>query len=56
MQVPLQIHSGIHGIDISFVQLFPQLLHAFPKALEVNDFAFSQEFDHIVDIGIVGKT
>ena len=52
----LDIESRIHKVNILLVQLFPQELHGFAETLEVNDLPFTQEFDHIVNIRIIGKT
>ncbi len=42
-------------VYVLLIQLFPQLLHAFPEPLEVDDFPLPQEFDDIVHIGIIGQ-
>ena len=51
----LDIESRIHKVNILRVQLFPQELHGFAETLEVNDLPFTQEFDHIVNIRIIGQ-
>ena len=51
----LQIHSGIHIVYILLIQFFSELLHAFTEALEVDDFPFPEEFDHVVHIGIIAE-
>ena len=52
---PLDIKSRIHEINVFLVQFFPQQLHCFTKTLEVDHFPLPEEFDHIIDIGIVGQ-
>ena len=52
----LQIDSWIHIIHIFLIQLFPKKLNGFTKTLEMHDFPFPQEFDHIVYIRIIGKS
>ncbi len=49
------IKSRIHTIDVFLIQFFSEQLHSLPKALEVNDLPLTQEFDHIINIGIVRK-
>ena len=51
----LQIQSRIHIVHVFLVQLFPQELHGFAETLEVNDLPFTQEFDHIVNLRIIGQ-
>ena len=51
----LDIKCGIHEVYVFLIQLFPQQLHCFAKSLEVDNFPFPKELDHIVDIRIVGK-
>ncbi len=53
--VELHIHRRIHIVYIFLIQLFPELLHTFAEALEVNDFPLTPEFDHIVHIGVVAE-
>ena len=52
----LHIKRGIHAVHILLIQLFPQQLHGLTKPLEVDDFPLPQEPDHIVHIGIIGKS
>ena len=49
----LHVKGWVHGVNILLIQLFPQLLDAFAKPLEVDDLPLPQELDHIVYIGIV---
>ena len=49
------IKGRIHKVHILLVQLLPQQLHRLTEALEVNNFPFPQELDHVVHIRIVGK-
>ena len=53
--VLLHIKCRIHGIHILLIQFFPQQLYSFTETLEVYDFSFPQEFNHIVHIRIIGK-
>ena len=53
--IPLNIKGRIHKVHILLVQLLPQQLNRFSKALEMNDLPFPQEFDHIIYIRIIGK-
>ena len=50
----LDVKCRVHKVDIFLVQLFTQELHGFAETLEVDDLSLSQEFDHIVYIGVVG--
>ena len=52
----LQIKSRVHAVNIFLIQLFTQLLNGFAEPLEMNNFPFPKKFDHIIYIGIVGKT
>lgn len=51
----LQINCGIHTINITLIQLFTEQLDCLAKALEVNNFPLTQEFDYIIHIRIIGK-
>ena len=51
--VCLDIKCRVHIIHILLVQLFTQQLHRFAEALEVYNFPFTEELDHIVHIRIV---
>ena len=51
----LDIKCRVHKIHILLIQFFTQQLHGFAEALEVDDLPFPQEFDHIVDIRIIGQ-
>ena len=42
-------------VDIFLIQLLPQELHRFAKALEMHDFPFPKEFDNIIYIRVIGK-
>lgn len=52
----LYINRWIHIVYIPLIQLFPQPLQALAEALEMNDFPFPQEADHIVDIRVVAES
>lgn len=51
----LQIERGIHAINIFLVQLFPEELDAFSKALEVDYLPFPKKLYYISDIRVVDK-
>lgn len=51
----LHIDCRIHEIYILLIQFFPQQLHSLSEALEVYDFPFPQELDHVVHIRIIRK-
>ena len=51
----LHVKSRIYGIDILLIQLLPQELCGLAKPLEMNDFPFPKEFDHVVYVRIVGQ-
>ena len=49
----LHIEGRVHIVDVLLIQLFTQQLDCFAKPLEMNDFPFSQELDHIVYIRVI---
>ena len=49
------IKSRVHMVYILSVQPLPEQLAGFAKALEMNDFPFPQELDHIVHIRIIAE-
>ena len=49
------VEGWIHKIHIFLVQLFPQQLDCLAKALEVDDFPFPKELDHVIYVRIVGQ-
>ena len=49
----LQIDGRVHAVDISLIQLPAKKLDGLAEALEVDDLPLPEEFDDIVDIGIV---
>lgn len=51
----LHIKCRIHIVDVFLVQFFTKKLNRFAKTLEMNDFTFAKEFDHIVDIRIIAE-
>ena len=51
----LQIDGGVHGVDVSLVQLPAQQLDGFAKPLEVDDLPLPQELDDIVHIRIIAE-
>ena len=52
----LQILCRVHAVNIFLIQLLSKLLHGFSKSLEMYNFSLTEEFDNIVDIGIIGHT
>lgn len=54
--VELQIYRRIHIVYVFLVQFLPKELNRFPKALEMDNLAFPEEFDDIVDIWIIAQT
>ena len=52
----LDVKSWVHSIYILLIQFFAKKLYRFAKTLEMNDFPFSQEFDHIVYIRVIGQS
>lgn len=55
LPVVSHIKRRIHKVNIFLIQLFTKQLNRFAKSLEVNDFTFPQEFNHIIDIRIVAE-
>ena len=51
----LHVKCRIHKVNIFLIQLFPQKLNCFAKALEMNDFPFPEELNHIIHIRIIRK-
>ena len=51
----LHIKCRVHIIYIFLIQLFPQQLNGFAEALEMDDLPFPEEFDHVIDVRIIGK-
>lgn len=49
----LPVEAGVYGIDIPLVLTLGGKAQAFTETLIVDDLAFAQETDDIVDIGIV---
>ena len=47
------VECRIHVIYVFLREFFPQQLHSFTKALEVNDFPLTKEFDYIIHIRII---
>ena len=47
------VDGRIHEIDVFPVQLFTQKLDCFAKSLEMDDFPFPKELDHIVYIRVI---
>lgn len=52
----LQVKCRIHEVHVFLVQFFPQKLHRFAEALEVNHLPFPQELDYVIYIRIIGQT
>ena len=50
-----QVDGGVHGVDISLVQLPAQQLDGLAKPLEVDDLPLPQELDDIVHIRIIAE-
>ena len=51
----LQIDGRIHGVDIALIQLPAQQVDGLAEPLEMNDLPFPEEFDDVVDVGIVAE-
>ena len=51
----LHIKCRIHIVHIFLVQLLTQQFHRLAKSLEMDDLPFSEEFNHIVHIRIIGE-
>lgn len=49
----LHIYGGIHEVHVFLIQFLPQQLDSLAEPLEVDYLPFPQEFDHVVDIGII---
>ena len=49
------IKSRVHKVHILLVLLFPQQLHRLAEPLEMDDFPFPEEADHVVDVGIIAE-
>ena len=52
----LHIKCRIHIVYILLVQLLPQQLNRFSKALEVDNLPFPEEFDDIIHIRIIAQS
>ena len=55
MLFSLHIKGRVGGVDIALIQFFPEQLGRFSEALEVDDFPFPQELDHVVHIRVIGQ-
>lgn len=51
----LQIDGGIHAVDIALIQLPAQQLNGLTEPLEMDDLPLPEEFDDVIDIGIVAQ-
>ena len=51
----LHIKCRIHIVYILLIQLLPQQLNRLSKTLEMNNFTFTKELNHIVYIRIVAQ-
>ena len=51
----LHVERRIHIVNILLIQLLPQEFHGLTESLEMDDFPLSEEFYHIVYIGIIRK-
>ena len=51
----LQIQSRIHIVHIFLVQLFPQELAGLTEPLEMDDFPFPEEPDHVIHIRVIAE-
>ena len=49
----LHIDCRIHVVYIFLVQFLPEQLNGFAEPLEVNNFPFTQEFDHVIHIRVI---
>ena len=50
------IKGRVHEIHIFLIQFLPEQLHGFPESLEMYDLPLPEELDHVIHIGIIGKT
>ena len=51
----LHIHCRVHIVYVFLIQLFTQQLTCLAEPLEMDDLPLPQEFDDIIDIGIVAE-
>ena len=49
------IECRVHIVHVFLIQLLAQQFDTFPKSLEMDDFPFPQELNHVIDIGVIGK-
>ena len=54
-EILLNIKSRVHKIHIFLIQFFTKQLNRFAETLEMDDFPFPQELDHIIYIRIIGQ-
>ena len=47
------VNGRIHAVYVLLVQLLPELFDGLAEALEMDDFPFPEETDHVIDIGVV---
>ena len=52
----LSVKRGVHKVDVFLVHPVLRQPQTLTEALEMNDLARSEEFNDVVDVGIIGKT
>lgn len=52
----LFVERRVDEVEILLIHLLLSKAQSFTKALEVDDFPLTQEFDHVVDVRIVRQT
>ena len=45
----------LHKEIMLLIQIIPCNIQSFTEPLEMNDFPFPQELNHVIDIGVIGK-
>lgn len=51
----LYVELGVVGVVVACVQIFLHIAQGVTEALEVNDFALTQELDRVAYIGVVDQ-
>ncbi len=49
----LHVKCRIHAVNILLIQLFPKLLQAFSKSLEMHQLSLTQELNDVVYIRVI---
>ena len=52
----LHVKRGIHKVNIFLIQLLTKQLNGFAESLEMDDFPFPKELDHIIHIRIIAES